>query len=173
MHHQRKQFKPPSSCHPLCWDKCSHKKIVPTSLPRTINKGNLEITSPATKAITNRREAVNNRILLKMPRQTNHPRTPHDQMQQDTMPHCVQTNHAHSMRSTGTTHSSVPSWVTLSRQLGMRFNMPPTKWTKSNPTRHHKDLLLWCSKTHYQSKDWWQPHPIPNPIPMLWGHLPL
>ena len=43
---------------------------------------------------------------------------------------------------------------------------------KPNPTQHHKDLLLWCFKTHYQSKGWWQLYPLPNPIPMLWGHLP-
>ena len=60
MHHQYNKFKRLPPLHPLHWDKCSHNKTVPTSLPPTINKGKLEITGPATKAITNRREAVSN-----------------------------------------------------------------------------------------------------------------
>ena len=60
MHHQCKQFKPPPPLHPLHWDRYLHNKTIPTSQPPIINKGKLGITSPATKAITNRREAVNN-----------------------------------------------------------------------------------------------------------------
>ena len=46
MHHQCNKFKPPP---PLRWDKCSHNKTVPTSLPPTTNKGKLEITGPCNK----------------------------------------------------------------------------------------------------------------------------
>ena len=74
MHHQCNRFKPPPPLHSLHWDKCSHNKTVPTSLPPIINKGKLETTSPATKAITNYREAVNNRTLPTMLRKTGHPK---------------------------------------------------------------------------------------------------
>ena len=71
--------------------------------------------------------------------------------------------------SMGITHLSVPSWLALSRPFKMRPNRPPMPPLKPNPTRHHKDLPPWCFKTHYQSKDWWQPHPLPNPTPTLRG----
>ena len=76
MHYQCKQFKPPSLLHPLHWDKCSHNKTVPTSLPPTINKGKLEIIGPRTKTTTNRREVVNNQTLPTMSWQTGQPKTP-------------------------------------------------------------------------------------------------
>ena len=60
MHHQCNQFKPLLPLLSLHWDKCLHSKTIPTSLPPTINKGKLETTGPTTKAITNRKEAVNN-----------------------------------------------------------------------------------------------------------------
>ena len=72
----------------------------------------------------------------------------------------------------GTTHSSVPSWVALSKPFRTRSNRTPMLQTKPNLTQHHKDLLLLCFKTHYRSKDWWKLHPLPNQIPMLCGHLP-
>ena len=56
------------------------KKIFPTSLPPTINKGKLEIIGPETKPITNRREAVNNQTLPTMPQQIDPPKIPDDQM---------------------------------------------------------------------------------------------
>ena len=146
MHHQCNKFKP---LPPLHWDKCLHRKTIPTSLPPTINKGKLEIIGPATRAITNRREAVSNRILPTMPQQTSQPRIPHNKMHQGAMPHCTQTNHAHSMRSMCTIHSSAPSWVVPSRPFKTRPSRMPMPRTKHNPTRHHKDLLPWCFKTHY------------------------
>ena len=120
-----------------------------------ICKRNPGITNPRTKATTNRREAINNQILPTMPRRTGHPKILNDQMHQDAMLCCRQTNRAHYARSMSTTNLSVPSWVVLNRPLEMRFNMPPIQRTKPNPTQHHKDLLLWCSKTRYHSKDWW------------------
>ena len=149
MHHQCNQFKPPPLLHPPRWDKCLHKKTVPTSLPPTINKGKLEIIGPATKAITNHREAVNNRTLPTMLRQTDQPKTPHDRMHQGATPRCTQTNRAHSVRSMSTTHLSVPTWVALSRPFRMRFNRMPTLQIKPNPTQHHKEPLLWWFKTYY------------------------
>ena len=149
MHHQCNKFKPLPPLHLLYWDKCSHNKTVPTNLPPLINKGNLGIIGPTTKAITNHREAVNNRILPTMSQQTSQPRIPCDQMHQDAMPHCAQTNHAHSVRSMGTIHSSAPSWVVPSRPFETRPNRLPMPQTKHNPTGHHKDLLPWCFKTHY------------------------
>ena len=109
MHHQCNKFKPPPPLHPLRWDKCLHSKTVPTNLPPTINKGKLEITIPATRETTNHREAVNNQTPPTMPQQISQRRIPRDQMHQGAMPHCTQTNHAHSVRSMGTIHSSVPS----------------------------------------------------------------
>ena len=58
-------------------------------------------------------------------------------MHQGTMPHYTQTNHAYSVRSMGTIHSSVPSWVMQSKQFEMRPNRLPTLQTKHNPTQHH------------------------------------
>ena len=153
MHYQCNQFKPLPPLHLLHWDKCSHSKTVPTSLSPTINKCKLGITSPATKVITNRREVVNNRTLPTMLQKTDQPKTPHNKIHQDATPHCTQTNHAHSVKFMGTTHSSVPSWLVLRRTFKTRPNRPPTQQIKPNPTQHHKDLPPWCFKTHYQSKD--------------------
>ena len=111
MHHQCNRFKPPPSLHPLHWEKCLHNKTVPISLPLIINKGKLGITSPATKEITNHREAVNNRTLPTMLWQIGQLKTPHYQMHQDAMPCFAQTNHAHYVMFMGTTHLSVPSWL--------------------------------------------------------------
>ena len=149
MHHQCNKSKPPPLLHPLRWDKCSHTKIVPTSLPPTINKGKLETTGPATKAITNRREAVNNRTLPTMPQQTGLPKTPHDRMHQDAILYCIQTNLVHSVMFMGITHLSVPSWLALSRPFKTRPNRPPMLPLKPNAIRHHKELLPWCFRTHY------------------------
>ena len=149
MHHQCNQFKPPPQLHLLRWDKCSHNKTIPTSLPTSINKGNPRIIGPKTKPITNHKEAVNNQTLPTMPQQIDPPKTPHDQMHLDAIPHYAQTNHAHSVMFMGTTHSSVHLWVELSRSFKMRPNRPPTLQIKLNPTRHHKDLPPWCFKTQY------------------------
>ena len=80
MHRQCKWFNPLPPLHPLRWDKCSHNKTVPTSLPPTINKGKLEITGLTTKEITNCREVVSNRTLPIMPWLTDQLRTPHDKI---------------------------------------------------------------------------------------------
>ena len=167
MHYQCNKFKPPPLLHRLRWDKCSHHKTVPTILPPTINKGKLETTGPTTKETTNRREAVNNQTLPIMPRLTSYPKTPHDRMHQDTMLCCTQNNFVDSVMFMGITHLSVPSWIVLSMPFKIRPNRPPMLPIKPNPTRHHKDLLPWCLKTHCQSKDWWKLLPLPNPIPML------
>ena len=110
MHRQCKQFKPSPLLHLLRWDKYLHNKTIPTILPPTINNGKLEIIDPRTKATINRRKAVNNPTLPTMSRKTGHPKNPHDEMHQDVTPRYTQTNHAHSVRSMGTIHFSVPSW---------------------------------------------------------------
>ena len=147
MHHQCNKFKPPPPLHPHHWDKCSHNKTIPTSLPPTINKGKLEITSLTSKAIINYREEVNNCTLPIMSRPTGHPKNPHERMHQDATLHCTQTNLVHSVMSMGITRLSVPSWLVLSRTFKMRSKRPPMPPLKPNPTRHHKDLLSWCFKT--------------------------
>ena len=134
MHHQCNQFKPLPLLHPLHWDKCLHNKTIPTSLPPTINNGKLEIIILGTKIITNHREVVNNQTLPTMLPQTGQPKTPHDKMHQYAMPHYVQTNCAHYVMFMGTTHSSVPSWVELSRPFRMMFNKSPKLQIKPNPT---------------------------------------
>ena len=92
MHHQCNKFKPPPLLHPLCWDKSSHNKTVPTILPPIINKGKIETIGPATKAITNHKEVVNNRTLPAMLRKIGQLKTPHEKMHQDATPRCAQTN---------------------------------------------------------------------------------
>ena len=114
MHHQYNLCKPSPPLHPLHWDKCSHNKTVPTSLPPIINQRKLGITGPTTKVITNRREAFNNQTLPTMPRLIGQPKTSHNRMRQDAMLRCAQTNHAHSVMFMDITNSTVPSWLTLS-----------------------------------------------------------
>ena len=126
----------PPQLHQHPWDKYFLNRIVPTNLPPIINKGKLEKTGPATKVITNSREAVNNRTLPIMPRLTCQRKTPQGRMNQDTILHCEQTNLVHSVMFMGITHLSVPSWLTLRRPFKMRPNRTPMLPMKPNPTRH-------------------------------------